>query len=196
MATITGMARVERMITGLAPLIMHDIHKLGDPMHPLTKEIKSYTGKRTKTDEDQIEIARLEFMASLYLDEKDQVIIPGENFEAMLAASFSKTVKGGKKVAQSGLFCDDAVLVYGKKRTPAGLWEDKAFRLNAPVRVQQARVMRMRPWFRSWSARVVVNFMPDVINEDQIVRALEYGGRCIGIGDWRPKHGRFLVESA
>lgn len=56
------------------------------------------------------------------------------------------------------------------------------------------RVMRTRPIFRSWSCAVDIDFLPDQINQRDIVEFVEVAGRIIGLCDWRPKFGRFEIE--
>jgi hypothetical protein len=69
---------------GISPLLMHSNQGV-NPLHPITKEIKKYTGKRKKTDEDFEIIADLEWESGLYW--KDAVggtFIPAENVEATI----------------------------------------------------------------------------------------------------------------
>jgi hypothetical protein len=46
---------------------MHDRNKLVNPLHPLTKELKRFTGKQKKTEEDLMALAKLEWLAGMYL---------------------------------------------------------------------------------------------------------------------------------
>jgi hypothetical protein len=54
--------------------------------------------------------------------------------------------------------------------------------------------MRTRPIFRQWAATIIVDFLPDQLNARDVIELAEVGGRIIGIGDWRPKFGRFTTE--
>ena len=77
-----------------------------------------------------------------------------------------------------------------------GLWEqrDKFADVRA-VRVQASRVMRCRPIFRDWSLEFTAMHDPSVMAGRAIAEALEIAGQQIGLGDFRPKFGRFTVES-
>ncbi|MEB4734046.1 hypothetical protein OXV40_33915, partial [Burkholderia contaminans] len=52
-------------ICGSSPLMMHS-DKLANPLAAETKAHRELTGKRKKTDEDHVAIARSEFLAGLY----------------------------------------------------------------------------------------------------------------------------------
>lgn len=68
---------------GFAPLLMHN-GAMANPLNPRVKEMKAITSLRKKTDENHLELQRLEFAASLYLDAKGRVIIPSSNIEGTL----------------------------------------------------------------------------------------------------------------
>lgn len=154
--------------------------------------MKSISGKRVKTDSDHEELARLEFFAGLYMGESGPVI-PAPNIDAMLLAAAKKSREGG--LAQSGVFCEkDSPLTYSGPRTAEELWADERFRHTAIVRVQTARVVRTRPIFNEWTAKVVVQCEDSVVNPSRVDEWFHTAGRLIGLGDWRPKFGRFSVE--
>lgn len=184
---------IDVTIKGVAPLIMHN-GQLADPLNEHARAMKAISGKRKKTDEDHEELARLEWMGSLYLDDDLEPCIPGELIEALI-------VEGSKKhrsspQAKSGVICDgNWPLQYEGPRDPAAMWESGKFKKVAGVRVQKNRVMRCRPLFRSWSLDFTVSYAPDVLNKETVREFVETAGRLVGLCDWRPKHGRFSVES-
>ena len=96
------MNSVKIKIRGTSPLLMHS-DRLSNPLDPLTKEIKTYTGKRKKTDDDFTEIARLEWVGGLYHDEKTGPYLPARNVKAMLIQAASRT---------EGILQDPAPRVY------------------------------------------------------------------------------------
>ena len=69
-------------ITGVSPLIMHN-GLLADPLYEGTKLISKISRKRPKTEADLEEMARLEFLYSLYLTD-GKPCIPGVVLEAAL----------------------------------------------------------------------------------------------------------------
>jgi hypothetical protein len=134
-------------------------------------------------------MARLEFFAGLYMG-PDGPVLPSYMIDAVLVAGAKKTKEG--KIAKSGVFCTEhASLEYDGPRTAEDLWADERFRFSAIVRVQNARVARMRPRFESWQALVKLKFEPTTVNSSRIDNWLEIAGSQIGLGDWRPQNGRF-----
>ena len=57
-----------------------------------------------------------------------------------------------------------------------------------------AKVMRTRPVFRNWSCTAVAQYDPDVLNLRDIEEIAADAGKLVGLGDWRPKHGRFETQ--
>ena len=84
-------------------------------------------------------------------------------------------------------------LEYEGPRKPDQLWADERFRLRAPAKVGAVRVIRTRPRFDDWSATIVVKYLPTLLNPGEIRGFLVAAGEQIGIGDWRPRFGRFQV---
>lgn len=177
-------------ITGTAPLLMHNA-RLADPLNPATKALKKVTGKRQKTDEDHEEIARLEHAGSLYLDPDVGPYIPGQNIERALVDG-ARISKQGVKV-QRGVFISTDVNPVGYKgpRDAAGLWADENFRHMASVKIGQSRTMRCRPIFREWAVEADGILDPSVIDLDSLEAIAVAAGQMVGLGDWRPRFGRF-----
>jgi len=177
-------------ITGVSPLVMHN-GQLANPLNRFAKEIRSISGKRRKTEADFEEIARLEWFGSLYLS-KGEPCLPGELIEACIIRG-AVTRKRAKQ-ATAGVLCLGAFpLQYDGPRDPMELWKSEAFRLMASVKVGSSRVMRTRPVFPEWSAEIEVRFNPALLNASEIREFLVAAGELEGIGDWRPRFGRFEV---
>ena len=61
---------------------------------------------------------------------------------------------------------------------------------------QRARVVRYRPKFISWTAKFQVHLLDaTTLTAYEMKEFIEYAGRMIGIGDYRPRFGRFYVSS-
>ena len=174
-------------LTGISPLICHN-GQLADPLNIWTRKLKKVSSQRKKTEKDYEEMARLEFMGSLYINDGVPVI-PGRLLKAALAGrgSAARMEKEGR-AAGVGIFCDPCyVLQYEGPKDPKALWEDERFRFRIGVRVGQATVMRTRPIFYGWSAEpVVVYYQSDLLNRESIVRWMEVAGPQVGLMDWRP----------
>ena len=178
-------------LTSSAPLLMHS-GQLANPQNEFSKQMKVYSSKRKKVDADHEMMAKIEFMGSLYVNEKGEPVIPGDLITATLVNG-AKAAKKGKdfkaSVFSTGLF----TLVYDGPKNAEALFADKAFVNQSLVRVQQARVLRTRPIFNKWSVDVEVSYL-DNVQKSEIMDAFKIAGERVGIGDWRPTYGRFTVE--
>ncbi len=178
-------------IKGVAPLLIHS-GQLANPMNPFVVEMKKVTGKRTKTDTDFEEMARIEFLGSLYLNEKGAPCVPGENIEAMLIAAAKGTRKGKEWTA--GVLVDESPeIVYTGPKSAEGLWKSGKFMDQRMVIVNRSRVLRTRPIFRDWALEFTIFYLPEMVDEKSIPDVLKRGGEIVGLGDYRPKFGRFEI---
>jgi len=175
-------------------LIMHN-GQTANPLNSFSKAMKEISGKRKKTDADYEAMSNIEYQAGLYLNSKNEVIIPSRVLESVLVEGAKKSKEG--KLALSGMFVDtDAILVYeGGPMNMKQLMESPEHRICVAVRVGMAKVMRTRPHFKDWTAKFKVSVNEQVANEAQLKRWLEDAGSYVGIGDWRPRHGRYEMLS-
>lgn len=182
---------VRFQIRGVTPLMMHSI-RLANPLDPAAKAIKAVAGKRKKTDEDHEELARLEFLGSLYTSDSGEYIIPAPAWEACIVEAAKVTKQG--KIAKSAVFiADDTELEYAGPRAPDARFADPSCVDYRAVRVQAARLMRCRPIFRAWSCTLHVAHEPRLVDEATLRAWLETAGRQVGILEYRPRFGRFEV---
>lgn len=203
-------------IEGIAPLIMHSSN-LANPLHPITKEIKNHSGKRGKTEADLELLAKLEWCGGLYLDSgislevsgndvaitSDAVVgIPPHVLEATILEGAKKDKLG--KQFKAGLFVENfAPLIYPKLTNGTHTKNDELNALLAAdehrdvtlMRVQNAKILRTRPKFMEWSVKFDIHYLENVLDERQIQTALEKAGTYAGLGDSRPRYGRFRIAS-
>lgn len=184
-------------LTGAAPMLMHSA-RLCDRTDPLVQAKKVITdkparGKNAKTDEDHIEMQRLEFLAGLYHTPEMGVYIPGPNLEGVLRDGAKIARKG--KATEAGLQIDDAALEFpGRGLSPEELWETQQYHDVRSVVVTRQRVMRTRPIFREWALTASVTIFSPGIKPADVLAWMEHAGVYVGLGDYRPKFGRFSVE--
>jgi len=180
-------------ITGVAPLLLHNA-RLANPLDPITQKMKSLHSVRKKTDETRADVARLEWEGSLYVNDKGRVCIPGENIESMIIEAAKKDKLG--KQAKAAIIVDGLFELRFPDATKsiANLWHIEKYRDVRSVKVQQARIMRCRPIFREWSLDIIVSYLPTLMNRDEVVKAIKTAGVQCGLGDYRPRFGRFESE--
>lgn len=180
-------------ITGVSPMLMHSA-RLSDPLDPATKALKAASTKRSKTDDDIEAVAEAEFMGSLYHDPEAGPYLPGENIMAALVAG-AKLSRLGTKVTRGMLVKSDVnPLMYDGPRDPVAMWRDGRFKHRASVKVQTSRVIRTRPVFLNWSTSADLLMDESQLDVDQLSRIANDTGAFIGVGDWRPRFGRFTAE--
>jgi hypothetical protein len=181
---------IEISIRGLCPMLMHN-GALADPLDERTISLAAITGKRVKTRADHEEIARREWYGGLWLTDK-LPCLPQEAIEATFVQG-AKTRKKGDAAKAGFVANEPAMLVYDGPTDLAELWDDARFRLRKGVRVHRARPMRTRPRFPEWSAVISATFLTTELNRSEVVDFMKIAGATRGIGDWRPKYGRFEV---
>lgn len=188
----SGYRSLTLRIVGVAPLIHHS-GALANPLSPQAKELRRISKKRAKTDADLEYMARVEWTGGLWLTD-GVPCIPGEAVEAAFVTAAKKSKRG--VLARAGMISPgNWPLIYDGPPDLEALWNDENYRLTVGVRVGQARVMRTRPIFRRWAADVTFEYLDDQLDESDIVEIFTVAGRIVGIGDWRPRFGRFEIES-
>ena len=186
------METVKIKITGTRPMLMHS-DKFADPLHPATKAHKDRTAKRKKTDEDHEAIAKSEWAGGMYFDQEIGPYMPGVNIEASIIAG-AKLSKLGTQFKRSAEVMDERCRVdYDGPRTLEAMWDAKMYDARS-VKVSTSRLMRYRPIFRKWSIEFEVMFDDTSINKSDVMKCIRDAGMYCGIGDYRPKFGRFEVE--
>jgi hypothetical protein len=187
------METINMKLTGVSPLLMHS-DRFANPLDPLTKAHKELTGKKKKTDEDHEAIALSEWRGSLYFDKTLGPYIPGQNIEAVITCG-AKLQKLGTKFKQGFMVKEDKVkLEYVGPRIVEALQNDVRFIDMRSVKVQQARLQRCRPIFAEWSLSFTILFNPEVIEKRDVLKAIDDAGMLIGLGDYRPRFGKFEAQ--
>lgn len=179
-------------ITGVAPLLLHS-GKLSNPMDTYARDIKKISGKRKKTDEDLMEMAYLEFMGSLYVDKDNRAYIPGDNWFSCIRDGAKKT-KQGKQVLSALTTCSNTTLKADGPDDVEERWNNTNCVDQRSAKVGMSRVLRTRPIFDNWSTELEVDYDAELIDAEDLDRIIETAGRQVGIGDNRPRCGRFKVE--
>lgn len=180
-------------LKGLSPLIMHSCRSV-NPLDPLVMDMKKLTSKRKKTEEDLLAISDIEWELSLYFDKDIGLYIPAENIEATVREG-AKNAKKGKHVERGFNVLEMLVpLDIGEKVTLEKMKKDNRFRDVRAMRVQQSRVMRTRGRFNMWRCTFNASYDETVLSLSDIVDALEYAGKCIGLCDSRPRYGKFAAS--
>jgi hypothetical protein len=183
-------------LTGKTPLVMHTV-RLADPLYEYTKAIKQITDKRTKTETDQENIAKLEWLGGLYIGEtehKGEIVVPTWNVIRSMEEA-AKVTRMGKTVIRS-LSPSETELPLefpDRGRSPIELWElDEQYRYSTLVGIQRAKTTRMRPQFPTWGLTMTALLQEELLDFDELGRIATLAGRIEGLGDARKLgKGRF-----
>lgn len=179
-------------LRGISPLIMHN-GLLADHENAFAIELSKVSKGKAK---DYTKAAEIEWLGSLYTDAKGEPCIPVDVILAVVIEG-AKAYKLGKS-AKAGVYdvpgTESFRLDYPGTRDVNKLKLLPEFRDRRGVRVQQSRIIRSRPIFRKWSVSIELEFDPSMISREQISDSLIRAGKAIGIGDFRPRYGRFILE--
>ena len=132
-----------------------------------------------------------EAQAALYLDEDGKYVEPASHVEGALVKAGATFKYQGKKtykdLFRSALFVEPELIPL----------ETDGYEVDTrPAVVQRARIWRSRPLFKTWKMEfTITNIADDQVGGKIIKEILEYAGASVGIGDFRPRFGRFEVVS-
>lgn len=177
---------------GTTPLIMHSCQCV-NPLHPISIEMKKYTSKRKKTEEDLMKIADLEWEAGAYWKDGLGLYIPAENVEATIING----AKANRKGSDIEKYCDVTDLYipfeYGENLTKEELIASYEYRDTRVMTVMRSKILRTRPRFDQWEITFNFRYDEEKIDLATITQAMEYAGAYVGLCDSRPKYGKFVV---
>lgn len=195
------MEKLNCTLTGIRPMLMHN-GRLADPLDPMTIRLKEITSKnkgKNKSDKLERELADAEFIGSLYWAADLGIYVPADNIEACFVAGAKKARLGKNAIAGLQVDVEFGVPVRSsvikKSETPEALVQREDLRFRKGVRVSTSKVMRTRPMIPTgWQVDIPITYEPELLNKSQVRQLVEDAGLYVGIGDWRPRFGRFIVE--
>jgi len=187
------MKEIKIKVTGISPMLQ-SCDRLADPLDAETiayKKLTSIRGK-AKTTDIILEIAKKQYINSVYYSSASGVHIPSINVKKTMEEG-AKLSRNGDKIRKGVMIFDaELPLEYGEKLTPLELWNSGQYLDKRSVVVGQAKVMCYRPKFAEWSFVVDVVYDESIIEGNQIVEFLAAAGQYVGLGGFRPaKNGMF-----
>lgn len=200
-------------IVGNCPMLVHNGGNIS-PLNPLNKLKSEFTGKRKKTDDDHLNIARIEWFQSLYLNKAFRLeqrqnvfyIKDDTGLDPILPAKCVRAcIKSGAKLSKNGKNTDRAVgytkvefyrpSLDGKKLSFPSInkMSDMPEYVDESVQsVNRAKVMRYRGKFEQWAATVHGYIMEEIMNPEALEQSIFAAGLYEGINDSRSMgNGRF-----
>jgi hypothetical protein len=188
------MKKLHVTLNGLNTLMMHS-PKTVNPLHPLAIELKKYTSKRKKTEDDLQKISELEWEAGLYYDEANGLHIPVECLQKTLENG-AKLFKAGKDIQRYVQFTGAvAEFDIGVPFDIEKMRHDMRYYDVRAVAVQRSRVIRTRPRFDVWRCEFDILFDETHIDVSTIAKAFENAGQYVGLCEARSLgYGRFCTK--
>lgn len=171
-------------IEGIVPILLNKYD------HDLNKE-KTAVPKGKKEDWEEENWQR-----KAYYNNNDEIILPDTYIMGSIRSianesGIQASKKGGKAKALSKAFIDGSLIldfspVIGNK-------EDLVpFKTN--VKIAQSTIMSTRPKLDNWVAVFDIIDLNEVFLMEEIKALIEYAGKFKGVGDWRPKFGRYKLN--
>lgn len=186
------MYTVNASISGIAPLMQHRFPIPPDVLNPKG-------GKRVSGSVDFSQ----EWREYFYATSDGSIYQPASHLEgAMVKAATQFKVTGKRGKSYKDLFQANVIVtpeqIPHHVQVPDALDADadKPLYLDVrPVIVNRARVIRLRPTFKpGWSLDFEIQVIDDQLPAEILNDVLTLAGKTVGIGDYRPKFGRFLVS--
>jgi len=166
------MDKISVRIEGISPLLMHRFPVDGN-------EKKSKVKNQTKTRDD--------VESYLYKDDDDKLVQPSTHLiGAMKKAGAKFQIPGQGKTTYKNVMGSGAVLI------DPDMIPHELQHWDVDVRscvVQRARIIRSRPVLKKWALSFEIEFDDDEIPLQVLQEIIEYAGRRVGIGDYRPEKG-------
>jgi len=203
------MKTIKASIKGQSPILLHN-GALADPRNPFTKEIQAAQKafKKDKSDASFEALTHCEWLGGLYTDEPIKFSRSGNTVELLndvrigiTGDMIGRCLLKSAAVKESGIFKAAVIVegffplaVGGKPMTTGGCFKNLKYYFTVGAKIGKATVMRTRPRFDDWSAVASVSYIDELVNGRDVQDALARSGAIIGIGDWRPRFGRFSVE--
>jgi hypothetical protein len=163
-------------VIGIAPLLMHRF---------VIEEHCEGSSRRKK----KVYVAKEDAENCCYRNKEGQIYLPSEWFYASVVKAGSKQIYEGKQ--RYGSIFKSCLIVNPDKiiLTPQEYEID-----SRAVVIQKARVVRSRPRFEKWQAIFTIQVLEDELVSAQVLKeALDDAGMS-GVGDYRPRFGRFMVS--
>ena len=185
-------------ITGIGPLLQNNPQTV-DPFNRYTKMKKPLTSKKSKTEEDLIELGNLDTESKLFFDSEIGVYVPTRWLTEQIVTSAFGIIKVGKDKMRGGIFAteDKAKLTYegmNKVKAVQDIVYDSQFRHRMILPQQNIRIVKDFPIFHKWSFSTVLEFDDTVVDLTGLTNIIKRSAVYVGFGDFRPTFGRAKAE--
>lgn len=174
--------RVQVTIKGVCPIMFHRWN-----CESVASKAAAKKGSAEKKSDD--------VESYVYRNDKGEICIPGEYLRGAIihAAKFQQDPRSPRKSAMD-LF--KAAIISLTELASLGS-KDWDYLDKRRVVIQRNAVTRSRPAMKEgWEATfILMSNLPEYINPELLNSTIQAAGKLIGLADFRPSYGRFLVTS-
>lgn len=172
--------RVQVTIEGTAPILFHRWN-----CESVESKSRAKKGSAEKKSDD--------VESYVYRDDKKNLCIPGEYLRGAIvgAAKFQQDPRSPRKSA-ADLF--KAAVISLTTLASLGV-KDWDYLDKRRVCIQRNAITRSRPAMaEGWKAKFVLQInLPEYVDQQLLNATIQQAGKLIGLGDFRPSFGRFVV---
>jgi len=185
------MKQYKVVIDGVTPYMQH---RMDDLKLEQWEKIRGPIHERTETSHE--DAVRAEYHCYRSVD--GPCFIPAEQIRGALinAGSYVKAKVGGRSKSMKVIVAAMFMVSPEEIHLPEYDAIDKRSAVNRNVK---ARVIVVRPRWNQWSAEFTLSIDENTITKETITQIIEYAGRYVGIGSFRPTNnglfGRFQLVS-
>jgi hypothetical protein len=192
------MKTIKVKYTGVDEILFNN-PQMSDPLNKYTKEMKTFSGKRKKTDDDVLTMRKIELRAKIYHDDELGIYVPSTWVTASIQGVSWAKAKVKKADIRASVFVTQPKLKlhYEKMnlvKNPIDIVNNEHFHKVLSLKQGQVRVVKATPVFNKWSFECDIDFDDTIINESELKGLIKYGATFGGFGDFRPTYGRANVE--
>lgn len=186
------MKQLKLKITGTTPLMLNNPQTV-NPFNEYSKLLKPLTSKRTKTEEDLMEISRIKFLSCLYVN-NGAYVIPSCHFENSVINA-AKERKLGKKFERSFHIFNDCPLDFkDKNKSPEQLYEIGKYVDIRAVGIKNVKITTTRAIISEWGSMIDCYYDESQLDEKEVIEIFDIAGLRYGVGTYRRMYGHFKVE--
>ena len=199
----------EVTLIGKRPLLLSN-NKTSDPLSTGAKIKKSFTSKRSKSDQDHENLQILDWLYSGYWRKEGKVevdtsenavefsgfsdlYLPGDNFHRCLRNA-ATAFKLGKEVNRAVVVENNPSIKHGGPSEALQLLQQPQFLLSSPVKRAQTTNWVSRIVLPEWEVTYRVICDDDRIEVPELQRIVQVAGQFEGVGTWRPRYGQFSFD--
>jgi len=184
--------------SGISPILLNNPQTV-DPFNRYAKAMKTITAKRKKSDDDLLELRRLEVEAKCYFDERIGIYVPSTWVVAAIGSVSWTKGKVKRADIRSSVFPTAAKLPLhfaGREKIKAlsDVSGNPEFQRVLLLKQGQVKVAKAAPIFHDWQFSVELEFDHTVLNERELTSLIEHASRYGGFGDFRPTYGACEVS--